>query len=277
VKRLALGFLIARTAIAAAQTQPATIADFVERARAGTARFKDISVAVAESYVKVGPDFPAMGEHWVNGELIMRGEVDPARPAILTYMTVNGEPTLTGVVYAVALAPGEVPPLLPPGAGWHDHVGSVDEESLLMHHMEHASDDIRLVVMHAWIWQPNPAGMFVTDNWSLPYARVGLPVPASAPDGATRAISLLGGASGYYERLFAGVAKLGDVEREKIADLLDRRSTTLSGWLRARAPGAALSADDLRHLDAEWSALMADIRTALGPVISDRLEHLWNH
>jgi hypothetical protein len=143
----------------------------VAEARAATARFHDRDVAIAENYVKVGPDFPAMGEHWVNGELIMKNVIDPKRPAILTYMDIGGKPTLTGVVYALTLGRGETPPHVSPSAQWHEHIGTIDEESLLFGHDHHADDDqLRLVVMHAWIWEPNPAGPFATDNWALPFA-----------------------------------------------------------------------------------------------------------
>ena len=79
---------------------------------AATERYKDIDVAIAERYTKIGPDFPAMGEHWVNGESVMRSGDGP-RPAILTYITVDGKPTLTGVVYTIVLKPGEKTPKLP--------------------------------------------------------------------------------------------------------------------------------------------------------------------
>jgi hypothetical protein len=93
--------------------------EFVAQARAATERFKDQAVATTEGYVKVGPDFPAMGEHWVNGELVVRGEFDAARPAILTYATIRGERTLTGAVYAIAVGPGQKVPDALPGAHWH--------------------------------------------------------------------------------------------------------------------------------------------------------------
>ena len=254
------------------------IARFVSRARAATERFKEREVAVAESYVKVGPDFPAMGEHWVNGELIMRGELDPARPAILTYTDVNGRPTLTGVVYALALKRGESPPLLPTGAGWHDHVGSVDEESLLFHHDGHAGDDVRLVVMHAWIWQPNDAGMFVTDNWSLPFLRLGVEAPAGAARhaDAARAAALLVGAEHYYDRLFESVGRLGEAERDGARVVVERHRAELARWWQGRAAAPRLSEAELAMLRDTWVRLTRDVQAAVGPTAASRLERLWS-
>jgi hypothetical protein len=77
-------------------------------------------------------DFPAMGEHWIQIGLLFGGRRDPTRPELLTYVTVEGRPRLTGVAYAAALLPGESPPA-GPGLVWHDHVGTIDVESLIPH------------------------------------------------------------------------------------------------------------------------------------------------
>src|SRR5438309_11932869 len=141
----ALSALAATTATlaainAAAQSpDSASVARFVAQARAATARFQDITVAIAENYVRVGPDFPAMGEHWVRGESVMRSESTPM-PAILTYATIDGRLALTGVVYTLVRLPGVELPDLPPSAEWHDHVGTIDEESLLLGHTHLGGD-----------------------------------------------------------------------------------------------------------------------------------------
>lgn len=265
---------VAWSAVRAQPTDPSftDVERFTALARHATARFKDLDVAVAESYVKVGPDFPAMGEHWVNGELIMRGELDPARPAILTYTTVAGRPTLTGVVYALALKRGEAPPLLPRGAAWHDHVGSIDEESLLFGHEHHADDDIRLVVMHAWIWQDNPDGTFATDNWALPYARLGLHPPSVATGQAARAVALLSGAATYFGQLFARGAALDERTTARVNDVLERHRSALSRWWTARATAADLTLDELRELHERWTRLAEDVRSVLPREARQRLE-----
>jgi hypothetical protein len=250
----------------AADSKQEDIARFVARARTATERFKDISVAVSESYVKVGPDFPAMGVHWVNGELIMRAELDPARPAILTYATIGGQPTLTGAVYALALRPGEEPPEVFRGAHWHDHVGSVDEESLLFgHDRVSGSDDLRLVVMHAWLWLDNPAGMFATDNWALPFARIGA-TSAHATPAAGRALSLLSNGAGYYERLFASAGRLEPGEVASVARVLERHRAALSAWWTSRAPSDALSSSEIAELERAWLRVQSEtVRAVRGP------------
>src|SRR5206468_1017806 len=169
MKALGSALAVTLAAITAGAQRPdsASVARFVAQARATTARFQDINVAIAENYVRIGPDFPAMGEHWVRGESVMRSESTPM-PSILTYAMIGGHRTLTGVVYTIVLRAGEKVPAMPPLAEWHDHVGTVDEESLLFGH-SHLGDTegggLRLAVMHAWIGLTNPAGMFATDNW----------------------------------------------------------------------------------------------------------------
>lgn len=248
--------------------------EFIARARAATERFKDHEVAVAEGYVKVGPDFPAMGEHWVNGELVVRGEFDAARPAILTYATIAGRHTLTGAVYAIALGPGQKPPDALPGAHWHDHVGSIDEESLLFGHDKlTAGDDIRLVVMHAWLWVDNPSGMFATDNWSLPFARAGTRAPRDAGEDAARAMSLVTGSASYYVKLFAAAGRMDATHVGAVQAILERHAAQLEEWWRTREEGDVRSVE-IARLAKAWQALEADVARAVPAEVAARLRRI---
>jgi hypothetical protein len=252
--------------------------EFIERARQATERFKDINVAVAENYVKIGPDFPAMGEHWVKGELIMKGELDPARPAIVTYATLNGVPALTGAVYAITLRAGESPPVIPNGAQWHDHVGTIDEESLLFgHDREAGGEELRLVVMHAWIWVPNPSGTFATDNWALPFARLGLRAPLVIHADVARAVSLLSGSTDYFARLFASVGELDESETIRVSNILERQRDVVEKWWRSRDASSDLSPDDLARLGALWTQLESDVEHGVSSTAARRLARLREH
>jgi hypothetical protein len=262
----------------AADSSAARAERFVAEARKATERFKDISVAVSESYLKVGPDFPAMGEHWVNSELIMRSELNPARPAILTYATIDGKPTLTGAVYALALRPGEQPPQLPGNVQWHDHVGTIDEESLLFgHDMHAASDELRLVVMHAWIWVGNPDGMFVTDNWALPLARLGVANADRVPVGAARALALVPDSARYHEKLFASAGGLDAREIATVSAIIADRRKAVGEWWTRRASVSALTAADADWLGAQWNRLRADVNAKIRPAAAERLQRVFGH
>src|SRR5918999_3495199 len=160
----------------------------VAAAREGTRRYQLQDAAIADGFRRVGVDFPAMGEHWVNLQRVMADSFAPGHPAVLIYVRVNGVPSLAGVAYTALLERGESPPTFAPARGsWHEHNGTIAEESFPIGH--HATerrerdDDapLRLSILHAWVWVQNPAGLFATDNWSLPYVRLGVPPPARAP------------------------------------------------------------------------------------------------
>ena len=264
----------AQVADSSADSAANLAARFVARARLATERYKDINVAIADNYVRIGPDFPAMGEHWVNGELIVKGSMNP-RPAILTYVTIGGKPTLLGAVYALVLHRGEQPPPIPASAQWHDHVGTIDEESLLFGHDHMAGDeDVRLAVMHAWIWTPNPAGMFATDNWALPFVRLGVSPPQHLTWQASRAASLLAGAASYYDRLFAAAGALDDRESAAVAALVERHRAIVQRWWDSRPPGVQVSAADEGQLQTMWLQLADDVRKTVRPASAVRLQHV---
>src|SRR5437773_8658620 len=161
------------------------LASFVARARAGTEALRHPDAARLAGYHPVGPDFPGMGQHWIHTALILRPIPDPAQPPVLEYAELNGKLTLVGVAYAVLVKSDTAPASLPvPAAAWHFHQGTIEEESFLrahagVSHEMHSTPGPRLAIMHAWIWLDNPDGLFATDNWALPYARLGLDVPRS--------------------------------------------------------------------------------------------------
>jgi hypothetical protein len=253
------------------------VADFARRARQGALRYVNQAAAVADGYRRLGPDFPAMGEHWANPELVARGVLDPLRPPLLTYIRVNGAPRLTGVVFAVPLADGERPPASPfaPGA-WHDHFGSVEDESLLLDHdaQQAPPGELRLAVLHGWLFVDNPDGLWTTDNWALPYARVGVPVPPVASPGATRAVALIGGALPYYEALAERAIGSDSAALERMVTTLERHRAAMTSWWERRAPGAPLRDAELAALAEMWRTCWTDVARGASPDAAARLERI---
>ena len=262
-------------------------ADFARRAREGTARFRDRRAAIVAGYRRLGADFPAMGEHWVNPGLAVSGRFDPARPAMLSYVVVGGTPRLAGVVYAVPLAPGERPPAIPDlPSRWHEHNGTVDEESLAPSHDAHDAHDahgghgdtasaadvprVRLAILHAWTETPNPAGLFATDNWSLPFVRAGLAPPASPDPLAARALALVAGGEPYDLRLLGAGAPLAP-EADAGARLALGAARGEVAALLARRSGDALDAAELRLLRDVWARVARRVAAAAGEAAADRL------
>lgn len=230
---------------------------FVSRVERAIRDFRDRDAAIRHGYRRIGPDFPGMGEHWVNPGRVLAGGVDPAAPQILTYVEVRGIPYLTGAAFALPLAEDEEPPEEPVGREpWHDHGGSIDEEALILespHTMDAGDGGPRLAMFHTWTWPPNPDGPLAQNNWALPWVRLGLTPPESPDPAVARALSLLGGGEAYYRTLLERAAGLyptdpglhhGAVGRP--ADSARPRSTGSSGAAERGSARARPSRPDVQ-------------------------------
>jgi hypothetical protein len=219
-----------------AQSSPGgdEIEAFAARARESTLRYRDQRQALKDGYRRIGPDFPSMGEHWLNRAIVMRGEIDPLRPPILEYITVDGRPVLAGVAYA-KLAYGQAPnsAIPAPPSAWHYHAGSVDEESFIASHAAGGAADTtrgpRIAVLHAWLWADNPAGLFATDNWMLPWLRIGVEPPNGSPkpDSTTLMAALAAGGEHYFTTLLRLQNGLSVESTNQVADLLRKQANRL--------------------------------------------------
>jgi hypothetical protein len=131
----------------------ATLADV----RAATAQYHDVPTAEAAGYGKALPcfDLPGvggMGQHYIKGSLI--GATDPLQPAAMVYpIDANGQYHLGAVEWIVPRTADNynTPPEL-----FNTQFTAV------------TVNDTPLWVLHAWIWQPNPAGMFQNYNPAAP-------------------------------------------------------------------------------------------------------------
>lgn len=264
---LAFGASVLATGAAAQEKVAAESVDsgavaFRERVREGTARFADRNAAIRGGYRAVGGDFPAMGRHWVHPGIILRGRIEPDRPAILSYAEIAGVPVLVGVAFAVPLKPGEAPP---PVAGrsreWHEHNGSVAEESLVAQHQHGGADaPTRLAILHVWSGIDNPDGLFATDNWALPFVRAGLAVPKRVPLAAARAVSLLSGGDDYFAML------LGPVHGQSAAvvSLLSAARQEAQLTIEAGESRNVLSPGQIGRLEHIWTSLVTSLEAVVG-------------
>jgi hypothetical protein len=263
--------------LAAPDAPIASPAQFVARVREATARYQDRAVAVADGYRLVGDDSPEMGEHWVNIGLVFGESHDPARPEFLTYVSVEGRPRLTGVAYAVALLPGESPPDWPWGAAvWHEHVQTVEAESLIphgagAHHHEGAgqSAEPRLAMTHAWVWLANPEGDFAADNWALPYFRLGLATP-DAPVSCAKALSLVSGGDEHLAAMIENAGARAPAHRRAIAEALAHARLSVRAIVAAHS-GPRLEAPELAALAESWARLWSDLDRRLPQDVRHRL------
>lgn len=229
------------TALAAAMAGAQDSAAFLAAARRGTEPFAERAAAVRAGYRPVGPETPAMGQHWVHPGLLLAERLDPARPAILSYATVSGRPRLVGVAYVLP-AGAQVPPGPAPRHAWHVHDGTVMAEAIQPDHDAHGAGDAvsaGVAVLHAWIYVTNPSGTFASDNWALPFVTAGLEPPAGAAPAAARGVSLARSAAFYATQLGLDAASL------------ERAGEAVQRWLHARAPGP-VSDPELAWLERAW-------------------------
>jgi hypothetical protein len=231
---------------------------FVARVRAATEKYLDRDAAVADGYRLIGEDFPGMSEHWIHIGLLFDCVYDPERPEFLSYVTIGGRPRLLGVAYGLPLLRGESPPDTTAGPdAWHEHVGSVDDETFLPHHHQsgHGGHGPRLVMLHAWVWLPNPEGVFAADNWAIPFLRLGLEAPAQGGASAGKALALLSGADSYILRMVrTAVASPVPNERAGLRSVIDRVRGQVASVLAQRS-GAELPPGGIETLERLWEDL----------------------
>jgi hypothetical protein len=143
---------------AAPDRQPSS--DFVNVVREATARFRDVSVAEAEGYTLMfgcvsGPDWGAMGLHYVNLALVGDGVLDPARPEIVIYEPLpNGRVRLIGADYLVF------------AGAWHATNQATPQLGGQLLHFFESPNRFGLpdfYTLHVWAWKDNPTGTYV--NW----------------------------------------------------------------------------------------------------------------
>lgn len=133
----------------------------VQAVKESTERFRNVSAAEADGYTLMfgcvsGPDFGAMGLHYVKLELLKDAAVDAATPEIVIYEPLpNGKRRLIGADFLVFkdawdAAHPEGPPTL---------MGQ-------LFHLFEAPNRFGLpafYTLHVWAWKDSPTGTFV--NW----------------------------------------------------------------------------------------------------------------
>ncbi len=133
----------------------------VRLVRESTERFRDVAVAEAEGYKLMfgcvsGPDYGAMGLHYVNLNLVMDDVLDATRPEIVIYEPMaNGRRKLIGADYLIF------------ADAWHakNPTSTPQLGGQLLHYFE-SPNRFGLppfYTLHVWAWKENPTGTFV--NW----------------------------------------------------------------------------------------------------------------
>jgi hypothetical protein len=133
----------------------------LKKVRDATERFQNVEVAEADGYQLLfgcvsGDSTGAMGLHYVNMDLVNKGEVKLNRPQIVIYEpTSDGRVRLTGADYLIL------------AEGWDkSHPGDPPQLMGQLFHLFDAPNRFGLpafYTLHVWAWKDNPNGAFV--NW----------------------------------------------------------------------------------------------------------------
>jgi hypothetical protein len=132
----------------------------VKTVRDSTERYKDVSAAMADGYALQfgcvsGSDSGAMGLHYVNGDLVGGGVLDPTRPQIVIYEPQpDGSLKLIGADFLVF---ADV---------WNKNHSDPPQLMGQLFHLFDAPNRFGLpafYTLHVWAWKDNPNGAFV--NW----------------------------------------------------------------------------------------------------------------
>ena len=135
-------------------------APLAEEVRRATQRYQDVAAATAAGYAPFlgcvsSPQGGVMGIHYVNGDLVGDGKLDPQRPEALMYEPKNGKLQLVGVEYLVI------------AAAWD---ASSKTPSALMGQLFHYNPSPNrygipaFYSLHVWAWRSNPHGIYVDWN-----------------------------------------------------------------------------------------------------------------
>jgi hypothetical protein len=120
----------------------------LQQANAATARYKHLSNAIKDGYASINVVVQGMGYHYMKSTLV-DATFDYRKPEILVYnMDENGDFYLVAVEYAVPIA---LSPAAPAGFTGDDDVWT-------------ANGEIGLWLLHAWVWEYNPLGVFNPTN-----------------------------------------------------------------------------------------------------------------
>jgi hypothetical protein len=153
-KRSLVAALLLTATLVIPEAQASASEASVSDVRNATAKFHDLDKATHAEYVRLLPcfDLPGtggMGQHYVNTKLL-DNVVDARQPEGLVYEVDGDRLQLVAVEYII------------PQAAW---TGS--EPPSLLGHSFFRNDALGLWALHAWIWRPNPLGMFANYNPSV--------------------------------------------------------------------------------------------------------------
>lgn len=144
-------------------------------ARAGTEKYQDVRVALADGYRQVTQDLPGIASHFISPANVIDGVFDPAKPEILLYTKIDGQWKLAGVSYLAPFTGSETPPegFAGPLDVWHYHTDLCFKGQSVISATKSAAE-CRAAggaftkntgwMAHLWLYMEGPEGLFAHEN-----------------------------------------------------------------------------------------------------------------
>ncbi len=168
--------------------QQQAINAMLDQTTAATAKYADVAIAQADGYQQEGPSRRGEGGHFINRQLLEAGEFDLTRPTFLLY---EHKPDwsfeLVGVGWLLPKQAGDEtpPPYFAPMANWHYHdyptpglciwpdgtTSLYEADTCTAQGGTHWKQSPWM--LHAWIFRPNPAGIFSLFNSTVDGVELG--------------------------------------------------------------------------------------------------------
>jgi hypothetical protein len=234
-------------------------ADFLAKAIAAAAAYANEEAALLDGFTPIGPELPAMGRHWLNPEFANMGYVDPAKPAFLLFVTINGKTQLGGLGYTLPLQKGEQLPALPEAHAWHEHTGSIEDEAfaLASHSAPDDASRFRVVALHIWHAIPSPQGLFSAENWNLPFLRNGLQAPTQFERAPARMLALTNGGHVHYAELVRRNTGIDDATAAGVRKIMASYAKQAEQWAAEARTSRSARTDQLSAVyERMWSELI---------------------
>jgi len=160
---LPLVAMAAQPPMSAASQSRHDFSPLIDKVRAATARYRNINVALSEGFAQAtpcvsGPDFGAMGVHYVLGSRISGGVLQADEPEALIYEPLpGGALRLVGVEFIVL------------ASVWQTQHTDGSTPALDGHLLNYVGAPNRYGLpafyeIHVWAWEQNPVGSFADWN-----------------------------------------------------------------------------------------------------------------
>lgn len=137
------------------QVTDASLNKSLAEVRSATARYHDVENAEEDGYAEASPFVPGMGYHYVNGSLL-DGDINPTTPEALVYVDNPQHEDKRRLVAVEYIIPDPDEDMT--HSDLDNKFQGVDGETW------HYEDELDSWTLHAWIWYPNPEGIFHGTN-----------------------------------------------------------------------------------------------------------------